>query len=154
MTIEDGQNYFNGDGSTDYLGYEVAFMSNITIDEGPHLAVGSPYANGYYGAVHVINGTDAFFGGDTTDAELTVRGESGAYFVGMGLAQDLDMDGDGIEGSSVLPDLVQHLVGYTLPVAPVRRRHRLLHGEQRRRAFLHRLRRLRADDAVEHGPRR
>ena len=48
-TIEDGQNYFNGDGWTDYLGYEVAFMSNITIDEGPHLAVGSPYANGYYG---------------------------------------------------------------------------------------------------------
>lgn len=97
MTIEDGQNYFNGDGGADRLGQEAAFLSNTTTDEGPHLAVGSPYANGYYGAVHVLSGTDAFFGGDTGDAAITVQGGSGAYFVGMGLAQDLDLDGDGIE---------------------------------------------------------
>lgn len=97
LTIEDGQNYFNGDGSTDYLGYEAAYLSNTTTDEGPHIAVGSPYANGYYGAVHVINGTDAYFGGDTGDATITVQGEPGAYFVGMGLSQDLDLDGDGFD---------------------------------------------------------
>jgi hypothetical protein len=99
-TIEDGQNYFSGDGSTDYLGYEAAFLSSFSIDEGPHLAVGAPYANGYYGAVYVLSGTDAFFGGDTSDAIVTVTGgaaASNSYLVGRGLSQDLDLDGDSLE---------------------------------------------------------
>ncbi len=96
-SIEDGENYFNGDGSTDYLGYEVAYSENFTYDEGPHLIVGAPYANGYYGIVYAINGTDAFFGGDTGDATVTVQGGSGQYFVGRGLSQDVDLDGDGLD---------------------------------------------------------
>lgn len=101
-TVEDGNNFFTGDGSADQLGYWVGFYDEM-ITGGAHVAVGAPGANGNYGAVYILPGADARSAGDTSDAVTTILGGSyssgTAYYVGRGMAQDLDLDGDGLQDS-------------------------------------------------------
>ena len=101
-TVEDGNNFFSGDGSADNLGWWVGFYDEMATG-GAHVAVGAPGANGSYGAVYIIPGSDARTAGDTADAVTVIQGGSWTggtgYYVGRGMAQDLDLDGDGIQDS-------------------------------------------------------
>ncbi len=94
--IEDGANYFRGDGAADNLGWYVGYLSSYGSGD-PHVAVGAPGANGNYGAMYLIPASDARTGGDIGDAVTIVTGGSSAYWVGRAMAQDLDLDGDGLE---------------------------------------------------------
>lgn len=94
--IDSAYNFFPGDQNGDTAGYHIGFFQNFTGDGSPSLAVGAPGVNNNQGRVYLLHGDDAYFGGDFDDAYLTVTGTSTNY-VGRGFAEDLDLDGDGID---------------------------------------------------------
>ena len=86
-----------GSGSSDQFGYSVAYMSSTGVFPEPYLAVGAPNAAFGYGMVYLLLGDDARAGGTTSSAVFTISGSggSGGHYVGRGLSQDIDLDGDG-----------------------------------------------------------
>ncbi len=88
--MQDGVSHFTGDGPV-YLGWELTVLEPYGTEA--HLAVGAPGASNN-GTIYVIPGSVVMSGNDTSQAVLTISGGS-AYNVGRGLAQDLDLDGDG-----------------------------------------------------------
>ena len=59
------------------------------------MAVGAPGASSSSGKVYLLEGDEAVFGGDSDDSYLVIDGTPGSY-LGDGLTQDIDMDGDGL----------------------------------------------------------
>lgn len=86
-----------GSGSSDQFGYSVAYMSSTGVFPEPYLAVGAPNGAFGYGMVYLLLGDDARAGGTTSSAVFTISGSggSGGHYVGRGLSQDIDLDGDG-----------------------------------------------------------
>ena len=100
--IWDGFNSFDGASSSSGLGAAMVYldgdMSGTNSEAVGSLAVGSPGDNSKGGAIYVISGAELEDWGDTNDAELIIKGSSSqGYYVGRGLVQDMDMDGDGVE---------------------------------------------------------
>ncbi len=93
--LEDADNYFSGTGASDALGAELAVLEGTTGTAGPYLAIGAPGANSSMGAVYLLAGADAMSAGDTSNAQVTLNGDSSGYYLGRGLASDLDLNGDG-----------------------------------------------------------
>jgi hypothetical protein len=89
--------FIGGAGSSDQFGYSVAYMSESGAFPEPYLAVGAPGGAFGYGMVYLLLGDDARAGGTTSSAVYTISGTggSGGHYVGRGLSQDMDLDGDG-----------------------------------------------------------
>ena len=95
--FEDASNSFSGVASGDALGTFVGYLSSFSATGDAHLAVGAPNYNGGYGGPWVIPGIDAATSGDINSAVTLVQGDSSHRMIGHGIAQDLDLDGDGTD---------------------------------------------------------
>jgi hypothetical protein len=91
-TIEEADDWFQG-ANYSSTGSDLAWIDGWS-GSGAFLAVGAPGSSSNAGTVYLISGADVAAGGDTGDAALTLTGSSG-YYVGRGMAEDLDLDGDG-----------------------------------------------------------
>ena len=89
--------YMSGAGSADQFGYSLAFLSESGAFPEPYLAIGAPNGAFGYGMVYLLLGDDARGGGGPGSAVYTISGSggSGGHYVGRGLSQDVDLDGDG-----------------------------------------------------------
>ncbi len=95
--IQSAHEYIAGSGSSDQFGYSVAYLSQSGAFPEPYLAVGAPNGAFGYGMVYLLLGDDARAGGSASSAVYTISGtgSSGGHYVGRGLSQDIDLDGDG-----------------------------------------------------------
>ena len=95
--IQGAHEYIPGSGASDQFGYSVAVLEQSGAFPEPYLAVGAPNGAFGYGMVYLLLGDDARAGGTTSSAVYTISGSgsSGGHFVGRGLSQDVDLDGDG-----------------------------------------------------------
>jgi len=96
--LQGAHEHIQGAGSGDQFGYSLAYMSQTGAIPEPYLAVGAPNGAFGYGMVYLLLGDDARAGGTTTSAVYTISGSggSGGYYVGRGLSEDVDLDGDGL----------------------------------------------------------
>ncbi len=97
--MQDAFNYIPGDGTADRLGWDVSIFDNAGLDEQSYLAIGAPYINAQYGRIYVLSGYDARYGASLSSAALRLEGTGGSngYWVGRGISQGVELDGDGIE---------------------------------------------------------
>jgi hypothetical protein len=93
-SIGNAYNIFGGQLNGDQAGFSLSFLEDFGLG-GPALAIGAPGASSSSGKVYLLEGDEAVFGGDLDDAYLVINGTPGSY-LGDGLTQDIDMDGDGI----------------------------------------------------------
>lgn len=98
ITFNDAQSWFAAT-SPEGLGSTLAFLDDSRGNGTPDVVIGaSAYSDVYTnaGRVHVISGDDLFYGGDLTDAYLTIEGNTSSQQVGSGLAPNAEINGDGI----------------------------------------------------------
>ena len=93
-SIGNAYNIFGGQLNGDQAGFSLSFLEDFGLG-GPALAIGALGASSSSGKVYLLEGDEAVFGGDLDDAYLVINGTPGSY-LGDGLTQDIDMDGDGI----------------------------------------------------------
>ena len=95
--LQSAHEYIPGSGSSDQFGYSLAYLSQSGAFPEPYLAVGAPNGAFGYGMVYLLLGDDARAGGSTSSAVFTISGtgSTGGHYVGRGLSQDVDLDGDG-----------------------------------------------------------
>ncbi len=95
--LSSAHHYMAGSGASDQFGYSVAFLSLSGAFPEPYLAIGAPNGSFGYGAVYLLTGDDARAGGAPSSAAYVISGAGGTngYYVGRGLSQDVDLDGDG-----------------------------------------------------------
>ncbi|MSP55859.1 MAG: DUF1573 domain-containing protein [Myxococcales bacterium] len=92
--IRGADNYFQGAGTSDGLGYALTNLGDFDNDGIDDLAVAATGTISGAGTVYVISGADAAGTGSPTDAVFTLTGSSGNA-AGRGLGSDVDLDGDG-----------------------------------------------------------
>jgi hypothetical protein len=93
-TLSSAYNLFPGAQTSDAAGTAVSYISDFGLGT-PVIAIGAPGSNSNSGAVYLLDGDEATYGGDLDDSMLIINGNSSSYF-GRGLTEDIDMDGDGI----------------------------------------------------------
>lgn len=95
-SADKANNYIEGDGSTDTLGYAVSVMGDWNGDGTNDLAMCASALSSNGGTVYILDGKDAVSRGDTSDAIATYTGGANNY-LGRGLGTDIDLDGDGMD---------------------------------------------------------
>ncbi len=81
----------------DWLGYDLAYLGDVDGDGWGELAVGAPLADGFAGAVYIVDGAALAGGGTPAIASARVASvRSSAGFFGFDVAALPDLDGDGV----------------------------------------------------------
>jgi hypothetical protein len=97
-TIADGQNYYTETASAMQLGTTVAFFRDFKNNTSePAVLIGAPAYSSSTGRIYAVAADDLFYGGDPADAYFSLTGSSTSQYVGRGIAQDLDLNADGVD---------------------------------------------------------
>ena len=97
-TIADGQNYYTETTSAMQLGSTVAFFRDFkNNNDEPALLLGAPTYSSNSGIIYAVAADDMFYGGTPADSYFTLTGSSSNQYVGRGIAQDLDLNADGVD---------------------------------------------------------
>jgi hypothetical protein len=96
-TIDFAYNDFSAPSTaSEKVGFYVGVLDDFDDSNTLSVAIGAPNANSGAGKIYLISADEAFYFGDLDDSYATITGSSGNQ-VGTSFAQDLDLNGDGMD---------------------------------------------------------
>jgi hypothetical protein len=92
--VDKADNFIDGDGSSDYLGVQVAVLGDYDGDGVNELAMYASGASSSSGMVYLVPGDEAVDNADLGDTSVEFTGTTSSQ-LGRGLGTDIDLNGDG-----------------------------------------------------------